>query len=326
MSLLNDTKQELLENKISGPCCKRAFLAGVIRGAGSLSLEPEGFGLILQHPVPELIEKCALLVKKLTGVQPEISKKEKDRILGNKIVYEMKLDAATTRVVLTSAGIVDSPYSVLHQLPEEIVGKPCCLRSFLQGLFLAAGSLSLPESGGDGSVKTSKGYHLEFTLTDRDIAEQVKDLLIGLNINAKLRERKTTYAVYVKNGNEISDFFAEMKAMKAYFAIVNTIIGRLARNSANRQANCIVANADRAVETATKHIAAIRKIDRAIGLNNLDETLRETARYRLEHPDLSVAELLRIMPNPPSKSGLNHRLRKLLEIAEQFKETVPSKH
>ena len=59
MSLLNDTKQELLENKISGPCCKRAFLAGVIRGAGSLSLEPEGFGLLLQHPVPELIEKCA---------------------------------------------------------------------------------------------------------------------------------------------------------------------------------------------------------------------------------------------------------------------------
>lgn len=317
MSVAVKIKNEITESKIAKVCCKRAFLSGVIRGAGSLNIEHNGLGLIIQHSSLVLIEKCAAIIRSLTKHDAELIKKDNDRSLGNRVIYELYLPGGLSKDVLKETGITSAPSQLNSGIPPALIKNECCKKSFLKGLFAASGTLSLAEDTDAG--KKAKGYNLELFVSVKEIAKNVQGILAEFGINAKFREKRNLYSIYIKDSEKIGDFCALLGANEGYFALQDIILKRLVRNTANRQYNCEIANIDRSLAAANKQLEAILYIDKVIGLKNLDETLRTTAEARLKNPSASVNDILTTLPEPPTKSGFNHRMRKLLELADGLK-------
>lgn len=308
MSVLLLAKQEILDTKIAGTKTKRAFLSGAIRGAGSLGIEEGGLALILQHPSKAFVEKCADLVRSLTSHIPTVYKKVKDRSLGSKTVYELQLAGAQCKKLLMDTGITNAPSQIADAVPpyQDDSEK----RAYVRGLFAASGAITIPKDN------EPSGYLLEIALSSQTVAEGVTLFLQAVDIHPKFRIKKNTGSLYLKDSDQIGDFLAYIGANNAYFKLLDIVLYRNAKNMANRHVNCDIANINRGRQAADRQLFAIRLIDEKMGIQNLPPPLCETAACRLENPDASVAELLLLLPNPPTKSGLNHRLRRLIELAE----------
>lgn len=318
MSIALQIKNEIILAKIAKPCCKKAFLSGVIRGAGSLTIESKGLGLIIQHPSKELIDKCVTLIRSIARKSPAEMQKDTDRPLGNRLVYELYLNGTDSKALLIETGITSGPLQINDNIPPALIASECCKKSYIKGLFAASGILSIAEEKGAGASRT-KGYSLEITLSNESIAKNVLSLLDGFGIEGKLREKKGEYIVYLKDSEKIGDFCAVAGANEGYFALQEIILSRMVRNTVNRQYNCELANIDRALAAAARQLEAIRLIEETDGLRSLDEPLRLTAEARINNPSGSVNDIIAALPDPPTKSGLNHRMRRLIEIAEEIK-------
>ncbi|MBR6750631.1 MAG: DNA-binding protein WhiA [Clostridia bacterium] len=318
MGIYDTIKRELLDSKFHAGCCKRAFLSGVIRGAGSLYIKKDGFGLVIQHSSLELLDKCSYVVKSLTGTVPDCYQKEKDRRLGTKVVYELLFPEEFASKLLKDTWICPSPYEIIDGIAPEIIANECCKRSFLKGLFLASGALSLPSWNSDDHSNSNNGYHLEMSVTSESVAEDLLPLLLTFGIDAKMRMRKNIFSVYLKNAEKISDFFALIGAIQGLFELQELIAERWTSNNINRTQNCEMANFDKMAQASSKQIVAISRIIDLKGIDYLDSPLRETAHARLENPDAPLSRLSELLPDHPSKSGLNHRLKKIIQIAEQL--------
>lgn len=301
----------MLEGKLANKHAQRAFLSGVIRGTGSLGVEADGLSVIIQHPSDELILKCAELIKTCTGHAPEIIKKDKDRALGSRTVYELKLAGAHCKKLLMETGITTAPLQIAESVPAFT--DDACKRAYVKGLFLASGTLTV------GKDAEASGYLMEISVSSETVAEGVGSFLQEVDILPKYRMKNGTPALYIKDSDQIGDFLAYMGANRGYFALQDILLSRSVNNMVNRRVNCDMANVDRARLAAEKQLAAIRTIDEHYGLQNLEPALRLTALARLENPAGTVAEILDALENPPTKSGLNHRMRKLIELAETLK-------
>ncbi|MFA5449444.1 MAG: DNA-binding protein WhiA, partial [Clostridia bacterium] len=200
-----------------------------------------------------------------------------------------------------------------------LIANDCCKRAYIKGLYSATGNLSVAENGKKGAT----GYYLEFSLASQNIANETVEILKSGGVEAKTREKKGAYYIYIKDSEKISDFCAFIGANKGYFALQEVILSRLVSNTANRQFNCEIANIDRTISAATKQTEAILYIKEHAGLESLPETLRITAEARLNHPSASVKELGTLLDTPASKSGISHRMRKIIEIATKLKENNP---
>ena len=199
---------------------------------------------------------------------------------------------------------------VLHDLKDIIhpalLEKSCCLRAFLRGAFLCTGSMSDPE----------KNYHLEMVFNNKFQAEQIKDILLMFSLDAKIVLRKKYYVVYLKEGSNIVDFLNICEAHVALMELENLRIVKEMRNSINRRVNCETANIAKTVNAATKQIEDIIFIRDCVGFSELPRNLREMAQIRLDYPEATLKELGQYLDPPVGKSGVNHRLRKLCEIAD----------
>ena len=183
--------------------------------------------------------------------------------------------------------------------------------SYLRGAFLATGSLNNPESG---------SYHLEISTSYLEHAEDLAKWANHFRLNAKWSERKKGYFIYLKEGEKISDFLSVIGAHQALLRFEDVRIVRDIRNSVNRIVNCEKANLKKMSDTGVRQAEIIRLISREIGLENLPTRLQEMAEVRLQYPEASLQELGELMPGGQiSKSGVNHRLRKLEEIASKLK-------
>ena len=292
-------KEELTSLKIGKACCKRAFLAGIIRGAGNFYVDHEGFGVKVALPGAELIAKCAGLVKNLVGNEPEVIMRTSSREVGNKTVYELKLRGDVCFDLLSETGISPAPYQFADGIAPETVAETCCAGSFLRGIFLAAGTVSAPPR----HTVTAKAvsYYLDFTVSTERMAEDIKALLAKFDVAARIRVRNELYSVYVKDAETISNLLVRMGAVRAMMELQDILATRSLNNDNNRQINCASAN-----------------IDKARGLDSLDPALKATAEARLANPETTLAELAGVLPGNPSKSCLNHRMRKLLAIAAEI--------
>ena len=192
---------------------------------------------------------------------------------------------------------------------ELIVQRSCCRRAFLRGLFLACGSITDP----------GRGYHLEITLDNQGRAREVVRLLMSFSIEAKIVERKKNYIVYLKEGARIVDFLNVMEAHVALMEFENVRILKEMRNSINRKVNCETANIKKTVSAAARQIEDIQYIKDTSGFGTLPKGLAQIANLRLEHAEVSLKELGEMLVPPIGKSGVNHRLRKLSEIAENLR-------
>lgn len=182
-------------------------------------------------------------------------------------------------------------------------------KGLIRDAFLRSGSISDPE----------KFYHLEIVFPSLEEAEEMKELLEGFALDAKIVDRKGHYVVYLKEGAQIADMLRLMEAPSALMEFENIRIVKEMRNSINRQVNCEAANLGKTISAAVKQVEDIKFISSTVGLENLSEGLEQTARKRLEFPEATLKELGEQMDPPLGKSGVNHRLKKLSEFAEDLR-------
>ena len=187
--------------------------------------------------------------------------------------------------------------------------KTCCKRAFIRGAFLEAGSITDP----------NKSYHFEIVCRTMEQAEQLQQLMNGFETEAKIVERKGHYVVYLKEGSQIVDMLNVMEAYISLMNLENVRILKEMRNSVNRKVNCETANISKTVNAAVKQLEDIELIRSKLGLDQLPQNLREMALIRLEYPEAALKELGNYLTPPVGKSGVNHRLRKLAEIAEDLR-------
>ena len=189
-------------------------------------------------------------------------------------------------------------------------------RGLIRDAFLQSGSISDPE----------KFYHLEIVFPDFEEAMQMKQMIESFRIDGKIVERKGHFVVYLKEGAQIADMLRIMEAPQALMEFENIRIVKEMRNSINRQVNCEAANLGKTISAAVKQVEDIRFIESTVGLDNIPEGLAEIARKRLEYPEAALKELGERMDPPLGKSGVNHRLKKLSELAENLKSRREENH
>ncbi len=185
-------------------------------------------------------------------------------------------------------------------------------RAFLRDWFYAAGSVSDP----------MKSYHFEIVCDSRDQAEVLQYLLTAYELDAKITDRKGHFVMYLKEGEQIADALALMGAMGSVRTLQNARVEREVRGSINRRVNCETANIKKTVSASVRQIEDIRLIEETRGLSFLPDNLREIALIRLEYPDTSLADLGGLLDPPVGKSGVNHRLRRIGDIAESIRRNL----
>lgn len=193
-------------------------------------------------------------------------------------------------------------------LTDQIGKKEEEKRAFIRGLFMGAGSVNNPENK----------YHLEIIVANEEILWMVKELLENLGIHIKILQTKQKNSLYLKEGEEISRFLALIGANKAVMQFEDIRVQREMRGKVNRIVNCESANLNKTINASIEQIAAIRKLKQNGKFNKLDENLKEIANLRLENPDMPLSELGKLLKNPIGKSGVNYRLKKIMEIANEL--------
>ena len=201
-------------------------------------------------------------------------------------------------------------FEEFHIVSPLIVQQPCCRRAFLRGAFLGAGSMSDP----------NKSYHFEIVCDSDVMAKQIQRLMCDFSMDAKIVRRKKSYVVYLKEGDQIADILNIMEAHVSLMELENIRILKDMRNTVNRKVNCETANIHKTVSAAVKQVEDITYIKNTVGLDELPEGLEEIAKVRLQYPEATLKELGDLLIVPLGKSGVNHRLRKLSNIAEKLRE------
>lgn len=306
-----EIKKELSRIEEIDDCCKKYELAGLMRA---------GISLRQFHGKPRLLfitENASLSrhvysrVKELYKDSPDVFML-KTRRFRSHTVYQLeftRLMEDTVHDILEDMGIIiDNDGKELKYKPVNIK-KRCCRRAYLRGCFLATGSISDPD----------RSYHLEITFPDGDLAEEYIKYSKGFEIEPKQIMRKGHTVIYLKEGQEIVDFLNVIGAHVALMKLENIRIVKDMRNQVNRIVNCETANLEKTVNAAIRQIENIRYIAETRGLDTLPLTLREIAKLRLENPDVSLSELGQMLNPALSKSGVNHRLKRIDDIAENLR-------
>lgn len=313
MSFSSGVKDELSRHQTLARHCQIAEIAAIISMCGGVSIsEKDHYSLKIQTENVYVARKYFTLLKKTFNIDTDIAirrnvylKKSRTYVI---TIHSEKDVVNVLKAVklMDESGTLPGNHAMVSNL---IIANSCCRRAFIRGAFLAAGSISAPE----------KFYHYEIVCSSEEKAEQIKQVINSFDIDAKIVGRKKYFVVYIKEGSQIVDILNVMEAPKALMELENVRILKEMRNSVNRQVNCETANINKTVSAAVKQIEDIKYISDTIGLDNLPENLEEIAKVRLENPESPLKELGAHLKNPVGKSGVNHRLRKLSEIAEELR-------
>lgn len=308
MSFASEVKKELTTLEVHREHAK-AELAALIRMNGALSLANRHFVLNVQTENAATARRIYSLLKDHYDVQSELLVRRKMKLKKNNIyIVRLKQD---TQAILADLDIVENAMFT-DQVSDSIMGNAQKMRSYLRGAFLASGSVNNPE--------TSR-YHLEIYSLSEQHSQNVMEMMVYYNLNARMLERRNGYITYLKGAEDISDFLTLIGATSNMLKFEDVRIVRDMRNSVNRMVNCETANLSKTISAAAKQIETIEFIDSVVGLNHLPDKLKEIAELRLENPEISLKELAEIVPSGAiSKSGINHRIRKLNEYAEKLRE------
>ena len=297
-----------------------AFLSGLFHGAGEIEKNSQGFKAHIVTDLNQLYQKINDIVHALYGDYLELEI-EDDYVINKTTYYRITFPSSIAKSVLQDVGIIylkDGGYQLNYGIDGNIVASNEEKISFLRGAFLGCGTSSIRLSEAE-NIKTTSGYHLELTSHSHEFLTDLAGILSEFGIFSKLVERKNLFVLYLKEAEAIKDFLALIGASQSVLALSNEIIRREKRNQINREVNCINANITKTVDASMRQIQAINTIISTIGLDGLDDELQEVAMLRLANPEESLDGLLKLSTIQLSKSGLNHRLKKILKIAEELK-------
>ncbi|MCF6410240.1 DNA-binding protein WhiA [Pseudalkalibacillus salsuginis] len=307
MSFASDTKKELTKLELK-KCCSKAELSALIRMNGSISIANREIILDIPTENAAIARRIYTLIKQLYGYPAELLVRKKMRLKKNNVyIVRIKHDS---RTLLNELDIMGEGFSFKRDVSKEITKKSCCKRSYLRGAFLAGGSLNHPETS----------YHLEIFSMYEEHTQSLLELMNSFDLNAKMLERKKGFIIYLKEGEKISEFLTLIGAHNALLYFEDVRIMKDMRNSVNRLVNCETANLNKTVGASMRQVENIRLIERELGLEKLPDKLREIAELRVKYQDVTLQELGELVTSGPiSKSGINHRLRKLDEMANKIR-------
>lgn len=305
------TKEALSVLPVKPPHCRRAELSAAASCIGLVDFdEDDRLLFVLQSESMPVMTRAEFLLRSLTGESPEVE-----------VVRGAGLKAPVFSLIVRKPGTVDrllkelgymTAKGVLREFaaaaPKQLLENECCRRAFLRGAFLAAGYIRDP----------NLDYHAEIMASGEERAEELRRLLEGFGIPSRITHRKGSPVVYMKEAEAISDFLSVIGASKSRLEWENVRILRSIQGNVNRRVNCETANLKKTADAGMNQFEAIRKIERKAGLRSLPEQLREIAELRLAHPDVSLQELGTMTDPPLGKSGVNHRMRKIMDIADQL--------
>mgnify|MGYP001302668092 FL=1 len=308
MSFAAQTKKELTMIEAGQACCERAELAALIRMIGTVQLTGKRIVLDVSTENAAIARRIFTLIKRQFGIQAELLVRKKMRLKKNN-VYIVRVPRGVEEL-LKELKIVSEGFMFQPGIDASLIRKECDRRAYLRGAFLAGGSVNNPEGS---------SYHLEIASMYEEHCEALCNLVNRYGLNARCIERKKGFVLYMKEGEKIIDFLSLIGAHQALLKFEDVRIMRDMRNSVNRIVNCETANLNKTIGAAMRQIENIKLLEQEIGLDQLPEKLREVAIVRLQHPDLNLTEVGELLKGRVSKSGVNHRLRKLDELANKVR-------
>ena len=311
MSFASETKKELVQIQ-SDDCCAKAELSALIRMNGVISLSNKGLVLDFATENAAIARRTLQLIKQLFDTEVDLLSRKKMQLKKNNVyIIRIKKNA---RDIATELGIMSESVGFVLGIAKDLVEYDCCKRAYMRGAFLAGGSVNNPETS---------SYHFEISTLDKELAEDLKDLANVFNLNARVLQRKKGYIMYIKEAEKISDFLRVIEAYNAVLNFEDVRIFRDIRNSENRLNNCEIANETKTIAAAQRQIDNIELIDFVYGIDSLPERLQHVAKLRLEFPEENLNYLSDISNERGfklTKSGINHRMRKLAEMAEEIRD------
>lgn len=313
MSFATETKNELSRILPEKKCCMLAEIAGFMRFAGSVGLAGLGkFRISMTTPSVAVVRHYKALIKSYFQVDTEIEV-GKGEGFGNSKTYTITIGPENnSEMILREVGILivrEGFNTISDGIYESLVRTKCCRKSYLRGAFLAAGTVSAPD----------KSYHLEIAASTEIQAKDLRKLInTFVDISPKTIKRRKGWGVYLKAREQIADTLAIMGASSKFFEYLDVIMRKDIYTKAGKAERLDLANMDKALKASEKQRADITKIAETKGLEFLSAKLREVAEIRLEHPDVGIEELGKLLNPPLSKSGVNNRLRRISEIAKEL--------
>lgn len=287
MSFSSEVKNELAKRISPARHCQIAELAAIMHFCGQYGRDENGcYTIGFQTENEAVVRKGFTLLKKTYNIEIGV------------MLSQQEINGLQQKI-----GNLEQPVS------RMLLKNSCCQRAFLRGAYLSVGSMSDP----------SKSYHLEFNCTDAAKARQIQEVIGNFDIESKIILRKKYYVVYLKEGSGIVDLLNVCEAPVSLMNLENLRILKEMRNSVNRRVNCETANITKTVNAAARQVEDIEYIRDHYGFQNLPPALRDMAEVRMENPDIPLKELGECFHPPIGKSGVNHRLRKLSDLAEKLR-------
>jgi DNA-binding protein WhiA len=310
MSFTADVKKELVARGIKGgksPKAKRAAFSAFIRTSGTLGFSDGAPAFFLVSETETVAEFFMETFAEIFQAELLITRAAKDKKNGrDKLI--MQCPAFLTAAALKKLGITKSQGGFRDGILPSLVNEEESAIAYIKGAFLGGGSCILPSGNG-------AGYHLEFVFSEKKTAWDFCKLLQDFELIAKLVERKDTFVAYIKSKEMISDFLSVIGAENSLKKFADFVEKRDEANRDNRAKNCMAGNADKSAIAAVKQVVALKKLEET-KFKDLSEELASVARARLKNPTMSLKELAKL--TGVSKSCLNHRIRKLMEIAGEL--------
>jgi len=297
MSFTSQVKEELCKIEFENDCCLHSYAYGFLLFSKSFSAR----SVYLHTDYENVMNSFYDAVFDVTGVMLSKSVLKSGKFTCRAINSEDRIN------VLESFD--HSADDVNLRINYGNFDNECCYSAFLRGVFQSCGTISNPD----------KGYHLEFVVPYYKLSQDLLKFLINNNLKAKYILRKYSHVIYLKDSESIEDALTMMGAVNSSLQIMGIKIEKNVRNNINRQLNFESANLSRAIEAGLAQVEAIELIERKQGFESLTDELKEVAVLRKENPDMSLKQIGESLKIPISRSGVNHRLMKLMEIADKYR-------
>ncbi len=313
MSFSGKVREELAGNISPARHCRIAEISAIIGMCGTVVINSFDRCSIKIHTENLLVaRKVFTLIEKTFNIKTDISVRR--NIAKESVSYAVIIRQHEDALRILQAAKMISEHErradELRPFNPLVIRQTCCRRAFLRGAFQVAGSMSDPR----------KSYHFEIVCSSEEAAQQIRDVIRSFGLDAKIVQRKKSFVVYLKEGSQIVDILNVMEAHRSLMELENVRILKEMRNPVNRKVNCETANINKTVSAAVKQIEDITYLRDTVGFEHLPENLVEAAQVRLENPDATLKELGEALDPPVGKSGINHRLRRLSEMAEKARQ------
>ncbi|NMA36982.1 MAG: DNA-binding protein WhiA [Papillibacter sp.] len=301
MSFSYDTKTELCRAPMEKKCCINAELYGILLYCNTFGINE--LRIMTEHR--QFAQRAEKLLSKAAGLSFDI--KTGDEEAGLRYKVSLVINKSSKMEALLMNFGYDSDRNFAHHINLAVLEDDCCKASFIRGALLAGGSITDP----------NKGYHLELVTGHYGVARGVYSLLLDMGFMPRNIVRNGNYVTYFKQSEAIEDLLTLIGAPLSAMKIMNAKVEKEITNKVNRRLNCDEANLDKMVQAAQEQLEAIHKLESSGKLRELTDKLREAAELRRDNPELSLAQLAALTSPPVTKSCLNHRLRKIMEIANK---------